>query len=322
MRPNPEDLSNEPENELRVEEIGRCIVTRSLLTVTASGVHDACLFPGMPKRLRMQTKAVGLLSLLKNKLHTLDLAGKAPYFVMNLWATGYHHWLAEVVPKFFLFENELRGGTVLIPERRPRFIDDFLEMFAFDNVSHWRDNAYVKNLRVVTNPNSGHFLPEHLLPARARIQEKLGIKDQKPGRRLYVSRRNARSRRVINEDEVVDALAKQGFETIELEEVSFEEQVRLFSECEMLVSIHGAALTNALFMPDGGRVIELYPAGTSETAYFNACYYRMCNMLGLRHSYVFCDREFPEKQLNLDTDNVLGEVIEILDYIKQKKCRR
>ena len=46
-----------------------------------------------------------------------------------------------------------------------------------------------------------------------------------------------------------------GFETVYTEELSFAEQVRLFSETRCLVSIHGAGLTNLMFMPPGGHML-------------------------------------------------------------------
>jgi len=37
----------------------------------------------------------------------------------------------------------------------------------------------------------------------------------------------------------------------------FAEQVRLFAESSVVVSMHGAGLANVAFMPEGGVVIEL-----------------------------------------------------------------
>jgi len=51
------------------------------------------------------------------------------------------------------------------------------------------------------------------------------------------------TRRIINEHEVIEALATFGFVAYALEEMSFSEQVRLFSQAEMVVAPHGAGLT-------------------------------------------------------------------------------
>lgn len=45
---------------------------------------------------------------------------------------------------------------------------------------------------------------------------------------VYISRSDADSRRVINEEELLDELKQMGFEPYTLSELDFEEQVRLF----------------------------------------------------------------------------------------------
>lgn len=79
------------------------------------------------------------------------------------------------------------------------------------------------------------------------------------GRRIYISRRLAATRKVSNEAEVVALLSKKGFETIALEELSFAAQVELFAECEVVVAAHGAGLANVVFSPPGCTVIEMTP---------------------------------------------------------------
>jgi capsular polysaccharide biosynthesis protein len=51
---------------------------------------------------------------------------------------------------------------------------------------------------------------------------------EKPTELIYISRANAKHRRVLNEDQVIKYLAKFGFNTVFLEDMSFREQVELF----------------------------------------------------------------------------------------------
>jgi capsular polysaccharide biosynthesis protein len=63
-----------------------------------------------------------------------------------------------------------------------------------------------------------------------------------------------------------------------MEEYTFEEQVAIMHNCEIVVAPHGAGLTNILFCQLGITVIELladkYPA---------SCFYRMAVLCG--HKY-------------------------------------
>lgn len=51
-----------------------------------------------------------------------------------------------------------------------------------------------------------------------------------------------------------------GFETVYAEDLSFDEQRNLFFETKILVTPHGAGLTNVLFMQPGTKVLELKKA--------------------------------------------------------------
>ncbi|HEX2825413.1 MAG TPA: glycosyltransferase family 61 protein [Burkholderiales bacterium] len=90
---------------------------------------------------------------------------------------------------------------------------------------------------------------EMLYPAAARPRR--GIE------RLFV-RRAARMRRLVNEDALVEALARIGFTAVDPGALGFEEQVATFADARVIVGVHGAALTNVLFAPRGATFVELY----------------------------------------------------------------
>ena len=78
-------------------------------------------------------------------------------------------------------------------------------------------------------------------------------------RRIYISRRAARWRRVINEAEVLEALRPWGFVPVQLEALSLAEQIALMQTAEAVIGIHGAGLTNLAFCQPGTLVVEIFP---------------------------------------------------------------
>lgn len=76
-------------------------------------------------------------------------------------------------------------------------------------------------------------------------------------RRLVVRRSLARYRRVADEDELVERLARHGFEPVEPATMTLEAQARIFAEAAVILGAHGAGLANLLFAPPGAAVIEL-----------------------------------------------------------------
>lgn len=103
-------------------------------------------------------------------------------------------------------------------------------------------------------------------------------------RRLYVTRADAGTRMVSNEDALVALLSRYGVETISLTGLSVAQQAAALADCEFLISPHGAGLTNMIFMPAGGVVIELfhYQAGS-------VTYPRLAQGCGHNYFYMSCD---------------------------------
>lgn len=82
-----------------------------------------------------------------------------------------------------------------------------------------------------------------------------------PSRKLYVGRHGGpHTRRLLNEVALLDLLAPHGFESVRPEDHSVAEQARMFAEAEVIVGVHGAALSNLVFCSPGARVLGLLPA--------------------------------------------------------------
>ena len=86
-------------------------------------------------------------------------------------------------------------------------------------------------------------------------------------RRLYVSRDDAKHRRLANEAELLPILQDRGFTSVKLGELPVEKQLSLFRGAEIVVGPHGQGLTNILFGQDIGRLIELFHPGAGTDAY-------------------------------------------------------
>ncbi|HBW57992.1 MAG TPA: hypothetical protein DEF27_09385, partial [Oscillatoriales bacterium UBA8482] len=99
--------------------------------------------------------------------------------------------------------------------------------------------------------------------------------------RIYISRGNASYRRILNEKNVIETLRPWGFVTVQLETLSFGEQVALFAQAKVIMGAHGSGLTNILFCQPGTQVIEWM------SPHYNRHYYWVISQqLGLKHYYI------------------------------------
>jgi capsular polysaccharide biosynthesis protein/Tfp pilus assembly protein PilF len=104
------------------------------------------------------------------------------------------------------------------------------------------------------------------------------------GKRIYVSRRDASLRRLVNEDELVAELGKLDFELIIPGQMTVECQARTFSQATVIVGPHGSGLANMIFAPSHASVIEL-TAGRLQRRSFMAA---LAAGLGLEAHQVQC----------------------------------
>jgi hypothetical protein len=212
-------------------------------------------------------------------------------WITDYWSKGYFHWLTDALTRLFVVRDRLDQLTLLLPtEFATRdFVKSSLNVFGVKRVEFIRPNEVVKCRRLLmpthTAP-SGQFRDEVIQGVRTTLLNALGESHQ-GGERLYISRRLAGRRRIANETELTPVLEKFGFETVCAEELSFEQQVKLFSRARYLVSNHGAGLTNMLFMRDGGAVLEL----RHVSDYINNCYFILASALKLDYYYQLCQAE-------------------------------
>lgn len=206
---------------------------------------------------------------------------------------NYSHWMCDSLPRLELLRKAgFRWEDIdhfLVGEFTP-FQKETLELLGIDPArrrlctpsSHFRcETLIVSSLPGMIGhppPWAGDFLREMLL---GTSQGAAGALDARAGKRIYISRAGARFRRVLNEVEVIATLQREGFTVVKLETLSVAAQARLFSEAEVVVSPHGAGLTNILFCQPGAVVVEIFSPRCVIPAY-----YGMASRGHLRYGYV------------------------------------
>lgn len=96
------------------------------------------------------------------------------------------------------------------------------------------------------------------------------------GERLYITREEARRRRVTNEPQLWAELQQAGFAKVRLEQLTWPEQINAFRHAKLVVGPHGAGLANLAFCPPGTRVVELF-----NRAYVAGGFWRLADLCGL-----------------------------------------
>lgn len=228
--------------------------------------------------------------------------------VADHWGFEFYHWFADALPRLLLVlkkYNLSNQAVILSKNHRKDYIEDSLKRLGITNVIYLdrKEKIVCPELVLPTFTAANGFHNSALLK---EVKALYHIKTE-PRRRIYITRRSARFRKIVNEFEVILVLQKYGFEVIEMENVSFDDKIKMMNETSHLVSLYGAGLMNSLFMHAGTRVVELRKntLGKSidrktkkvveEKILFQNTYYRMCEASDIHYAYLLCDSPTPDK---------------------------
>ena len=203
------------------------------------------------------------------------------YFsLVDVWTVRsggiYYHWLHDTLERLVGVLDLLPQGTkFIVPDDLKPFQLETLRLVGIEEelLVRYSGNEVWELERLYFSPptsNSGSHRRDADLWLRDRLMEALKVPraGRAPARRrLFVSRRNMKGRRITNEEEVEAILRDRGFETLMPETLSLRRQVELFAEASVIVSTHGSAFTNILFSPPGLVVLDMVPPSMLHTAY-------------------------------------------------------
>lgn len=250
---------------------------------------------------------------------------KAGLNLVGQCSGNYAHWVSEILPKLAIFclDEKLRNVPVII--------DDWLHANMIESIKligGERDlirlgageSAFVETLYDFTSPSyipfesrcyietgvspvpkSSRYVFSHesLNLLREKIQE--NTKRQHSARTisrpefLFLSRRKAKTgqgRCVVNNSDIENIVKKNGYECVDLGDLSFEQQISLLDRAKSIVAPIGASLINLVFLKQKCNVLILSPIYDSADFFF---YSNLLQMCGHNVAYLVGEQIIDEK---------------------------
>jgi capsular polysaccharide biosynthesis protein len=180
---------------------------------------------------------------------------------------GYFHFLIEIIPFIVSVGKQLSVRVSVSPELNAKY--DFIVSvlmetripFVLGVAQNGRD-LRVKDL--VHTSKLAYYYPNlasvQILRQALKAKERHDIQGHR--RRLFLSRRDnegTQGRVLANQIEIAAILDSMGFTPYYAEDYTFDQQRNDFSAAEIVVGVHGAGLSNVVFMDRGATVVELMP---------------------------------------------------------------
>jgi capsular polysaccharide biosynthesis protein len=214
------------------------------------------------------------------------------YLGIQDWSANYFHWMTETLPSLVALYNvkdKIDVPVLLVSSSlKHKHINETLELLGLI-VYHYdiHKSISISKLHAIRIPVVGAYNEPFLLNMRNAFFEKINIDiENKPFRRIYISRKKAVRRKIINQDELLIFLSDHKFETVFLEDYTIEHQIKLLYETQCVIAPHGAGLTNILFMQPETKVIELK---AHNNDYW--CFFSMARLAKLHYSYLLCESD-------------------------------
>ncbi|MBC7864449.1 MAG: glycosyltransferase family 61 protein [Bacteroidia bacterium] len=239
-----------------------------------------------------QVKDYNLIYLLKNylkrKKHTLAKSGKY-LLACDVWSNGYFHWMCDALPRLTISKNMHSDFTLLLPEGyNAPYIINSLKMFAFKEILLIKKDSYVRVPELALPGHvapTGNFNPAIMSAIRNNFFELYKDCKFEHGEKIYISRRNANYRHILNEDEVLKVVEANGFKIVALEDYTHEEQISIMKHSRFVIGCIGAGMVNTLFMQKGGSVLEFREKGDG----YNNAYFALTSAVGVNFLSQFCE---------------------------------
>lgn len=236
------------------------------------------------------------------------VSGPAIILADDVWDTNFCHWLLDWLPRLALMGSTVRAGplTLIVNALDARFQTESLAMLGVDEtrVLALPARTAVRVERMIVPSNLGAIFHPALKSSRWATDYLRSSFLHGSGRaplRVYLSRGDAARRRVLNDDELFERLSRLGFEKVVLSELTFAEQAHVLSRAECVTGLHGAGFSHTVFMPEGGKVIEIFPS-----TYGTMSFYVLCAGRGVDY-YTFVEHAVSEASWT-QADDVLVDV--------------
>lgn len=233
------------------------------------------------------------------------------FFANRLGDTNYYHWLTEMLPHYLGLPSNTKPLLFNPTTVQIDCLNTLTGLGLVDEgyVSVLTDGPCAVAARSVLYPKfpNYHHLTEKTIDlvnsvksaiSSRFIENPFSIAFKSSKKILYSSRGGSR---IKNESLLIEFLEEMGVLVVDNSKLSFLEQCQVFMCADAVIGVHGANLSNCIFMNKGSTVIELM-----STKLMNRVFAINSSLLGLNHKLIFDDSE----NWDFVVDNNFLEMIE------------
>ena len=131
---------------------------------------------------------------------------------------------------------------------------------------------------------------------------------------IYISRRNANWRKIINEADFYSDLQKFEFEILDFETMEVKDQIKKIQTAKRIISPHGSGLTNLIFANQENKIIEILNDDIEKE--LKRLYFRYKRISDYKNNSHYFFKSDTTENVNLDNNEHINRYIS-KEMIKQ-----
>lgn len=249
--------------------------------------------------------------------------------LVGVAAYNYYHITVEILSRLIYLDTiqEYRKLPIIV-DSVVREIPQFIGLLDLINeynhpIIYLGDRKYIQVQKLIY-PSNNTWMPVNLRKHEAmkpedfllsslaiwniRTNVLMGIDLNKMNvnKKIFISRRNNKTRRLVNEEKIAALFVSHGFEIMYPEELSFKEQIQIYAQTKCFACTTGAALTNIIYASNDAHIICIIPKQYEFCLYSTIAY-----ILGQKCT--FLDAEVVEKNETLSNDDFI---------LNEEQCER
>jgi capsular polysaccharide biosynthesis protein len=267
--------------------------------------------PFVDDRGRLEVLLRGSLARTMTARGRTDL-GSSAFLLHHMWETTHYHFFLDLLPQLACLEA-LGLRRIVVTSRlaedarfqrfvvgNPRMPE--CEVIRVDHVGEITNVAVARS--PWPSPETVAWVRRRVAPSGPRTRDT----------HILLLREQGSGRAILNANEIVEIAERHGLTVVTADNLSLEDQIRVFSAARTVVGVHGAGLTNALFRT--GRdltLLELVPSEMVHPFYLNLAACLGADYRGLRVSSEPTNADFRRWNVYVDPsaferalDSVLG----------------
>ena len=135
-------------------------------------------------------------------------------------------------------------------------------------------------------------------------------------KKIYVTREDSAYRKIVNESDIVPILISKGYKVINPNLYPIDEQIKIFSNADKIISAHGSNLANIIFCKPDTEIYEIGPKFNSFESVFENRYKLLAKFSNLKYKRFITDSVSVNNHPDIARKYIDKNILESSNYYK------